>query len=147
MDHGSEFEDGLKRSGLKKTKQRTAILGILEESQLPMAADQVFIQLKEKGIPANLSTVYRILEALAEKKLVNKLSIVGDNRGLFELNRMAHRHYLVCLGCKKITAIEHCPLEDYEKALEAETSYKIAGHKLDIYGYCPKCLEKRRKGS
>lgn len=141
-----ELEDGLRRSGLKKTRQRTAILEILEQSPQPMAAEQIFIVLKEKSIPANLSTVYRILETLAEKELVLKLRIEGDGRTLFERNRMVHKHYLVCLGCKKITPIEGCPLEGYEKALEAETNYKIAGHKLDIYGYCPKCRETGSQG-
>jgi Fur family ferric uptake transcriptional regulator len=68
-----------------------------------------------------------------------RLSIPGDNRALYEMNQMTHRHYLVCLGCKKILAIEHCPLKAYEKALGEKTDYAIAGHKLDIYGYCPEC--------
>ena len=26
-----------------------------------------------------------------------------------------------------------------EKAIEKETNFKISGHKLDIYGFCPEC--------
>ncbi len=36
---------------------------------------------------------------------------------------MLHTHYLVCLGCKKILSIRHCPLEAYEKSLADETQY------------------------
>lgn len=134
----------LARCGLKNTKHRTAILDILEQSDQPLTAEQVFIELKKRGVPANLSTVYRALEALSEKNLTVKLSIAGDGRTFFEYNRMVHKHYLVCLGCKKILAIKGCPLEEYEKVLEKETNYSIAGHKLDIYGYCPDCLKKER---
>ncbi len=134
--------DAIKLSGLRNTKSRTAILDILEQSSQPISAEQVFLKLKEKKITANLSTVYRTLDALSDKNLATKLSITGDNRTLYEFNRMVHRHYLVCLGCKKIMAIDSCPLEDYEKALEKETNYLISGHKLDIYGYCPECREK-----
>ncbi len=137
----ADYVNNFKRSGLKNTKQRAAILNVLEQSDHPIAAEQVFLELKEKDISVNMSTVYRALEALAEKDIVTKLSIAGDNRTLFEYNRMVHRHYLVCLGCKSILAVGRCPLEDYEKSIAKETNYSIAGHKLDIYGYCPKCRE------
>ncbi len=82
---------------------------------------------------------------MSEKNLAVKLNIAGDGRTLFEFNRMVHKHYLVCLGCKRIVAINGCPLEDYEKTLAKETNYSIEGHKLDIYGYCPECREKGQR--
>lgn len=122
-----------------------AILNILGQSDKPLAAEQVFSELKRRGVSANLSTVYRTLETLADKTIARKLSMAGDNRALFEYNRMVHSHYLVCLGCKKYLAINHCPLEHYEQSLESKTNYSITGHKLDIYGYCPECRENGRQ--
>lgn len=141
-----DFTDDLKRSGLKSTRQRTAILDILAQSDQPIAAEQVYFELKQKDIPANLSTVYRTLEIFADKNLVSKLNISADSRTLFEYNQMIHRHYLICLGCKKILAINSCPLEDYEQSLATETDYLIVRHKLSIYGYCPECKKSLPKG-
>lgn len=138
----TELGETLKRCGLKKTKSRSAILDILEQSESPISAEQVFLELKERVIPTNLSTVYRTLDTFADKKLVKKLTLSGDSRNLYEYNRMIHRHYLICLGCNKIVSIDSCPLADYEKHLAEETNYKITGHKLDIYGYCPDCRDK-----
>jgi len=134
-----DFGNDLKRNGLKNTKHRTVILDILEKSSQPIAAEQIFHEMIEMNISINLSTVYRTLEILFDKNLVTKLNIDSDNRTLFEFNCMLHRHHLVCLGCKKILAIDYCPLQNYEKILAKETNYAIAGHKLDIYGYCPEC--------
>lgn len=134
--------DTIKLCGLRNTKSRSAILDVLAQSAQPISAEQIFFDLKEKNITANLSTVYRTLDALVDKNLATKLSITGDNRTLYELNRMVHRHYLVCLGCKKILAIDSCPLKGYEKTLAEKTNYLISGHKLDVYGYCPKCRGK-----
>jgi Fur family ferric uptake transcriptional regulator len=136
------FEDELRRCGLKSTRQRVAILDILSRSAEPVSAEQVFMRLKQEEVPANLSTVYRTLEVMADKDLAAKLNITGDNRTLFEYNRMIHRHYLVCLGCRRIKAIHSCPLEDYEESLAKETNYSITGHKLNVYGYCPECAKK-----
>lgn len=143
MQKKTDHENALRRSGLKSTKHRAAILDILEHSDQPMAAEQVYLELGEQKIGVSLSTVYRVLESLVYKNLVTKLSISisGDNRAYFEYNRSGHRHYLVCLGCKKIMAIEHCPLKNYEEALGKEMNYTISGHKLDIYGYCPACQD------
>jgi Fur family ferric uptake transcriptional regulator len=134
-----DIVDDLKRNGLKNTKCRAAILGILEQSDQPVAADRLFRELNEKNITMSFSTVYRTLEALTDKKVITKLTITGEDKALFEYNRKGHRHYLICLGCKKILAIEHCPLIGYEESLKKETSYTIFGHKLAIYGYCPNC--------
>ncbi len=139
MTENMDFCEAIKRCGLKNTKSRSAILAILEQCAQPISAEQMFFELKEKNISANLSTVYRTLDVLAEKNLATKVNIAGDNRTLYDFNRMVHRHYLVCLGCNKIIPIDSCPLENYEKLLAKETNFLISGHKLDIYGYCPEC--------
>jgi len=138
----SDFADNLKINGLKSTKHRIAILDILKKSSQPISTEKIFQEMQKIKIAINLSTVYRTLEILSEKNLIIKLNFIGDNKTLFEMNHMIHTHHLICLGCKKILAINRCPLEGYEKALEIETNYSIAGHKLDIYGYCPDCRNK-----
>lgn len=135
----SGYKDALKKSGLKNTKHRTAIVNILEQSCQPIPAEQIYFKLKENEVAINLSTVYRTLETLAVNNIVTKLNLVGSSKALFEYNRMKHRHYLTCVSCKKILTIEHCPLENYEISLEEQTDFSIVGHKLDIYGYCPEC--------
>ncbi|WKY47586.1 transcriptional repressor [Eubacteriaceae bacterium ES3] len=132
-----KISENLKAKGLKLTKHRVAILSVLKKSEHPLSADDIFYELQNHSI--NLSTVYRNLDLLCDKDLVLKLNLSGDNRTVYEYNSPAHRHYLVCLACKKIVPIEHCPLHGYEERLQCETGYSIVGHKLDVYGYCPTC--------
>ena len=139
LDENAEYGEMLKKSGLKSTKSRKAILDVLIKSDQPMAAEQIFLALKEDKIDINLSTVYRTLESLENIDVVTKINIMDDERMLFEYNKLGHRHYLVCLGCKKIVTIQNCPLGSYEKELESETKFSILGHKLYLYGYCSEC--------
>ena len=140
------MEDHLKtlirNSGLKNTRHRTAILELLKYAEQPVTAEQLYSEMLEKGIPINLSTVYRTLETLCEKELATKLILESGTKALFEFNSNLHRHHLICLGCKKIMTIENCPLGDYEQKLAAGTDFAITGHKLDVYGYCPACRDK-----
>ncbi len=138
----AELNKEIRASGLKSTKSRCAILDILKQNDRPASADEVYMELKSRGISLNISTVYRTLDAMTEKNLVKKLSITGESKALFELNAIGHKHYLVCLGCRKTMAIEGCPLESFERELAEETDFVIEGHKLDIYGYCPECRNK-----
>ncbi len=140
-----DYSGAIRKSGLKRTKSRSAILEVLEHSPQPLSAEAVYAELKNKDINMNLSTVYRTLEILTEKNLTEKLTITGENKALYEPSHIGHRHYLVCLDCKKTTAVEGCPLEGYEKKLADETDFQIEGHKLDIYGYCSQCRSKHKE--
>ncbi|NLO49261.1 MAG: transcriptional repressor [Clostridiales bacterium] len=137
-----DFSEIIKSSGLKNTKHRISILEALERSDRPVSADQLYTELRLRKMSANLSTVYRTLETLCEKNLVSKVNIPEGDRTFFEFNRMVHKHYLVCLSCKKFLAIEHCPLRNYEKTLEEKTDFTITGHRLNVFGYCPECRQK-----
>ena len=58
------------------------------------------MELKAREMPANLSTVYRIMDVLNSNNMLQKLNITGG-KSLYEYNRMVHRHHLLCLGCKR----------------------------------------------
>ena len=131
--------DELKKRGLKATKHRIVILDRLRKSGKPYTAEQLFTEMLNKNININFSTVYRTLDILCNKNLVTKLNIEGTGGAMYEYNTVTHRHHLICLGCRKITPIDYCPLGDYESSLEKKTNYIISGHKLDVYGYCPDC--------
>lgn len=130
--------------GLRNTKPRNLVYDMLTDLDLPITAEQVFLKLKEVDASISLSTVYRILEIFVEKRLVLKSILSEDNKATFELNRMAHKHHLLCLGCKKMLTVEDCPLDLYEQKLEQMTRFHVTGHRLEILGYCETCNDKRK---
>lgn len=144
MDSGSGFREILRHAGLKYTKQRASILKVLKESEQPVSAEQIFLELQRNGTNANLSTVYRILESLAAKGIVLKTSIGSDTKALFEMNSSVHKHRMICINCRDMTSVEGCPLEEYEKMLKDRTGFDVTGHKLEIYGYCEKCKKQNK---
>ncbi|MCI1965436.1 MAG: transcriptional repressor [Oscillospiraceae bacterium] len=136
-------ERRLKNCGLKITRQRREIIKILEQSTRPVSAENIFLALRQQGGTVSLSTVYRVLEILVNKKAVRRLNTVDESGALFELDD-THRHYLVCLGCHKMFPLDDCPLETYEKKLTCQTGFDVTGHSLEIYGYCRDCCKKKK---
>lgn len=134
-----DYGDILKKENLRNTKHRNSILEVIEQNKQPVSSESIFLKLKEQGVSISLSTVYRVLEALVEKGLVVKTNVTDDNRALYEINDMEHKHHLVCIKCRKLLTIDGCPLEDYEKAIEEKLGFSIKGHKLELFGYCRNC--------
>lgn len=131
--------------GIKNTTQRNLVLDALKAAGSALTADEIYIRLSEKKEAISLSTIYRILDVFSAKGLILKTSIFNEKKFVYEINEAEHKHYLICARCNKKIGVSHCPLHALEKSLEQETNYKIVGHKLDIYGYCPECQKKMQQ--
>ncbi|MBO4750830.1 MAG: transcriptional repressor [Lachnospiraceae bacterium] len=140
-------------AGLKWTKQRKRVYEILKEATQPLSAAMIYARLEgwEQEQYA-ISTIYRILAAFEESRLVEKTTWIGEGTVVYELSRPEHVHYAVCLDCHRRIPLEHCPLhmagahvhvsaEDHDISPEAE-DFTVVSHKIELYGYCKDCKAK-----
>lgn len=114
---------------------------MLDAQNKTLSAEDLFMMLKKGDASINLSTVYRTLELFTAKALVIKNTLPNDGKIRYEINRQAHEHHIVCLGCHKVMPLDEtqCPLESLEKNLKKNTGFQVTEHKLELYGYCPDC--------
>lgn len=131
------YENILKSTALKTTKRRLAILLILEKSQVPMTAEDIY-SIVLKDVNMSLSTTYRTLGTLSEKGILLK-NLCNDGKTYYQINNHQHKHQLVCTLCNKVVPIEECPLTTLEDDLTKKTGFTITGHSLEFSGICPKC--------
>jgi Fur family ferric uptake transcriptional regulator len=129
--------------GIKKTKQREAVVKILQNADAPLSALDIYAQTEKEGQPSWLSTIYRILELFTEKGLVLKTSVLDGDMAYYELSGHGHHHYAVCVDCHKIVAINNCPMAEFEPKL-SDDEFRVLGHRVEMYGYCKDC-DKRNK--
>lgn len=123
--------------GLKRTKQRDAIVNILENADMPLSAVEIYNRAESGGITVWLSTVYRTLDLLSEKGVVLKTAVLDSDMAYYELRRQGHRHYAVCVDCHKIVPMAGCPLGDYKPKVTDD--FRVLGHRVEMYGYCKDC--------
>jgi len=129
--------------GYRHTKQRKAILEILEKAEFPIHAEDIYLQLKEKGIDISLSTIYRNLEMLMKEGLVIKSYMLDEDKARYALPDK--KNYLVCEKCGKIVIIDNCPFDKFKEELVEVHGFDITGHSVEVYGICPDC-QKNSKG-
>ncbi|HEY8390139.1 MAG TPA: Fur family transcriptional regulator [Clostridia bacterium] len=141
----TKIKNELINYGLKPTKHRMEIMNLLSDLHEPVSAEEIYNNLIKKDVSINLSTVYRTLETLEDKNIIRTVILNGTDKTLFELNGHEHKHYFVCITCKKMLPIMHCPLEAYEQRLTNEKGFEVTGHRLEIFGYCNKCRQNLHK--
>lgn len=119
------------------TKQRKAILQVLENANIPVRAEDIYLLVKEKGVDISLSTIYRNLDMLVKEGLVIKSYMMNEDKARFALPDK--KNYLVCEKCGKIIIIDNCPFDKFKEELKEVHQFEITGHCIEVYGICPDC--------
>ncbi|MBT9155870.1 MAG: Zinc-specific metallo-regulatory protein [Firmicutes bacterium] len=134
--------DLLRRNGIKKTRQREAVVRILAEAQAPLSVDSIHVRLRHKDDSVNLSTIYRMLEVLLEKGLVEQMHHPLGSKFTYVLSAYGHSHHLTCTRCGVSTRMDSCPVTTALGQLEASHNFHITGHRLEVFGVCAACKSK-----
>lgn len=129
--------------GLKRTKPREAVFAVFEEASEPMTALAISSNLEKSGRTLWLSTIYRVLESFEEKGLISKTTVLDNGMAVYAVNRHEHTHYAVCMKCRKMLAMEQCPMQEDIPELSNQ-GFQVTGHKIEMYGYCRECSEKNK---
>lgn len=136
----------LKEQGLKFTVQRQAIIEVLMNYiGHVLTAEQIYEKTKEKHPTTNFSTIYRNLEILESAQLIHKISMNGEASKYELIYHDEHHHHFICKNCGKSEVIDFCPLRNVNNELMSK-EFVLTDHCFELYGYCEKCMDKR-KGS
>jgi Fur family ferric uptake transcriptional regulator len=107
-------------------------------------ADEVYALVRKRLPRISLGTIYRNLELLSGKGLIQKLDSAGTQRR-YDGNTENHYH-LRCLACGLVKDILIRPLNEWERLLPQDTGYEILGHRLEFFGICPSCKLEKKNG-
>lgn len=125
---------------MRMTKQRRAILEVLQGTTSHPSADWVFQRVRRRLPSISLATVYRNLHQLAAAGLLQELP-VGEHVSRFDADTSLHYH-VRCLRCGRIDDLDVPVGGDLEKAARRATDFKIVTHHVEFLGYCPRCAER-----
>lgn len=129
----------LKRSGVRITPQRHAVLGFLLNSETHPTADEIYKALESQFPNMSVATVYNNLRVLREIGLVRELTY-GDNSSRFDCNMEKHYH-IICKSCERIVDFHYPSLDEVESLAEQVTGFEVSHHRMELYGKCEKCKQ------
>ncbi|MFD0619872.1 MULTISPECIES: peroxide-responsive transcriptional repressor PerR [Paenibacillus] len=136
-----EALEQLKNTGVRITPQRHAILTFLLDSMTHPTADDIYRALAPQYPSMSVATIYNNLKMFVEAGLVRELTY-GDNSSRFDADLSSHYH-AICQKCGKIVDFNYPALYEVERAAAEQTGFAVSGHRMEIYGVCPTCAEKK----
>lgn len=138
--HLAEAIDVLKRTGVRITPQRHAILEFLINSHTHPTADDIYRSLESTYPNMSVATVYNNLRVFRDAGLIKELSY-GDASSRFDFSTSDHYH-AICNNCGKIVDFHYPGLDEVENFAAHMTGYEVNNHRLEVYGLCPDCKNK-----
>ena len=137
-----KIEEIFKKSGLKLTVQRKAIIEVLINfNGHVLTAEQIY-KTKEKHPTTNFSTIYRNLEILESSNIIHKITMKGEAAKYQLVNDDKHYHHFICKDCGKSEIIDFCPLRSLSTELKRK-NFVLTDHCFELYGYCNNCKDNK----
>jgi Fur family ferric uptake transcriptional regulator len=121
------------------TRQAQALAAALASMPGFSSAQEIHAELRRKGEPVGLTTVYRHLQALSE---TGDVDAIRDDSGEILYRRCettAHHHHLTCRNCGRSVEVEGKPVEQWAERVAAEAGFTQVGHTVELFGLCPDC--------
>lgn len=139
MQQIKELVNSLREGGFRITPQRIAIVEYLLKTEEHPSAEHIHKIVQKKYPMVSLSTVYKTLDLLREKKLVNEIKVEGEAR--FDAHTDEHIN-LVCMNCGKIDDIDEDSLKEIQAKAARKSKYVILKSNFELFGYCNNCKSK-----
>jgi Fur family transcriptional regulator, ferric uptake regulator len=129
-------------SGRRTTRQRSALVALLDELDGFRSAQDLHALLRERGDSVGLATVYRALQALVDD---GQLDVLRGTDGEASYRRCSpvHHHHLVCRSCGRTVEVADPPVERWAARIATEHGFADVQHQVEVFGTCADCTAAR----
>lgn len=130
----------LREAGFRAGGARAAVLDLLAEQDCCASAQEIHGALRGGGRSVGIASVYRVLDVLADLRLVQRVD-VGDGVARFEpaLPDGHHHHHVVCDDCGKVEPFSDPSLETAIARTSKRLGYNVDAHEVVLRGECGDC--------
>ncbi|HEV7417954.1 Fur family transcriptional regulator [Tianweitania sediminis] len=133
-----DYEGELKRAGIRLTRPRKVIVGILQATDDHPDALEIFRRAAAIDPSISLSTVYRTMKVLEGLGAIHRHAFEGGP-SRFEGAGGEHHDHLIDLDTGDVIEFQSDKIEDLQNEIARRLGYDVVHHRLELYG------RKRRK--
>jgi Fur family ferric uptake transcriptional regulator len=124
--------------GVRSTRQRSAISGLLDDSTGFRSAQDLHAELRDRGDTIGLTTVYRTLQSMADAGAVDVLR-TDSGELIYRKCSDSHHHHLVCRDCGFTVEVEGPEVESWARATGRAHGFAEVEHTVELFGLCAEC--------
>ncbi|NRA45847.1 MAG: transcriptional repressor [Oligoflexales bacterium] len=123
----------------RKTRQRGAILEVLEAEGRPLSTQEILKKAQNKIPNLGIATVYRTIKDFLDAGKVNEIELPGDSQR-YEINHDHHHHHFWCRVCDRAFVINGCP---GTLNFHPPEGFKTESHEVTFKGICAECYNNK----
>ena len=127
---------------VRSTRQRAAIVALLEEVANFRSAQELHDELRRRGQSIGLTTVYRRLQSMAASGMVDTLR-TENGESVYRRCSQQHHHHLVCRQCGATVEVQGAKVETWTAEVAVENGFTDINHTIEIFGLCPECSARK----
>lgn len=132
------LRSSIKKNGLKNSKQREEIIGVLYKSGTHLSPEEIANQLRVKDKNTSISSVYRILSFLEKENFITALEADKTGRR-YEIAAKAHHDHIICLQCGNIIEFVDSDIERLQIDIAEKFGTQLISHDMRLFVICPQC--------
>jgi len=133
------FREFIRKKGLRNTPERETIIKEIFAAHDHFDVDELYLRLKNKKKKISKPSIYRLMPYLLESGLIQEAYFEDGHFHYEHIYGHEHHCHLRCLKCGKIIEFQEKFLRKLEGKLAEKHDFLVKGHKLEVFGYCPKC--------
>jgi Fur family ferric uptake transcriptional regulator len=135
------FQDYIRDRGLRRTPEREVILREIFAIHGHFDVDELYLQLRRKGVKVSKASIYRSLPLFIDCGLIREVDFRDGHWHYEHIYGHADHNHLRCLRCGEIHEFQEPSIKPLEDYLAQAYGYLIKGHQLEVHGFCGKCRE------
>jgi len=133
------FMEYLQQKKLKLTPHRELILETFLDNEGHRSVEDVYRTVRELDPRIGYTTVYRTMKLLSDSGLAREVDLADGITRYEHLFNHEHHDHMICMQCGQSIEFYNGDLETIQDAASEQLGFKIADHRLQIYGLCQDC--------
>jgi Fur family ferric uptake transcriptional regulator len=131
--------------GIRITKQRRLLVGIIQDSPRHLDAFSLLKVAKLSDSNINLATVYRTLALLKGRGLIDELDLLHleGEKHYYEAKTSSDHCHIACFNCGAILEYSNPLFERLKKKIASDSGFLIRVARLELGGVCSRCASAR----
>lgn len=128
-----DYEKEMRRQGVRITRPRRIIVGILSETEDHPDALEIFRRAVAIDTSISLSTVYRTMKLLGDMGAIHRHAFEGGP-SRFEHATGDHHDHLIDIDTGDVIEFKSDRIERLQNEIARALGYEITHHRLELYG-------------
>ena len=127
-----KLASALRKSGIRVTRQRIALLGVLADANDHPDAVELHERAKAVEPSVSLATVYRTLSVLESEGVVHRHAFEGGG-ARFETTHEEHHDHILDVDTGEVIEFQSDKIEQLQDEIARELGYEVVHHRLKLY--------------